>query len=40
MSLVEKCWMVTSENFYCTLMITGSILEKFVCPYKIKEKRK
>ena len=39
MSLVEKCWMVTSKNsVIALLMITGIYFGKFVCPY-IKKKK-
>lgn len=39
MSLVEKCWMVTSKiSVIALLMITGIYFGKFVCPY-IKRKR-
>lgn len=39
MSLVEKCWMVTSKISVITLlMITGIYFGKFVCPY-IKKKK-
>ena len=38
MSLVEKCWMVTSKiSVIALLMITGIYFGKFVCPY-IKKK--
>lgn len=40
MSLVEKCWMVTSKiSVIALLMITGIYFGKFVCPYIKKEKR-
>ena len=39
MSLVEKCWMVTSKiSVIALLMITGIYFGKFVCPY-IKKKK-
>ena len=39
MSLVEKCWMVTSKiSVIALLMITGIYFGKFVCPYIKKEK--
>ena len=39
MSLVEKCWMVTSKiSVIALLMITGIYFGKFVCPY-IKRKK-
>lgn len=39
MSLVEKCWMVTSKiSVLALLMITGIYFGKFVCPY-IKKKK-
>ncbi len=39
MSLVEKCWMVTSRlSVIALLMITGIYFGKFVCPY-IKKKK-
>ena len=39
MSLVEKCWMVTSKiSVIALLMITGVYFGKFVCPY-IKKKK-
>lgn len=39
MSLVEKCWMVTSKiSVSALLMITGIYFGKFVCPY-IKKKK-
>lgn len=39
MSLVEKCWMLTSKiSVIALLMITGIYFGKFVCPY-IKKKK-
>lgn len=39
MSLVEKCWMITSKiSVLALLMITGIYFGKFVCPY-IKKKK-
>ena len=39
MSLVEKCWMITSKiSVIALLMITGIYFGKFVCPY-IKKKK-
>ena len=39
MSLVEKCWMVTSKiSVIALLMITGIYFGKFVCPYIKKQK--
>ena len=39
MSLVEKCWMVTSKiSVIALLMITGIYFGRFVCPY-IKKKK-
>lgn len=41
MSLVEKCWMVTSKiSVIALLMITGIYFGKFVCPYIKKKKEK
>ena len=40
MSLVEKCWMVTSKiSVIALLMITEFILENLFVLYKKKEKR-
>ena len=39
MSLVEKCWMLTSRiSVIAILMITGIFFGKFVCPYMKKRK--
>lgn len=39
MSLVEKCWMLTSKiSVIALLMITGIYFGKFVCPYIKKQK--
>ena len=39
MSLIEKCWMITSEiSFMVSLMVTGICFGRFVCPYMKKKK--
>ena len=39
MSLVEKCWMVTSDiSIIALLVITGICFGEFVCPYMKKKK--